>query len=198
MADENMVLSIAFDDDTEQNFELLSIFDADNGERYAAMFPYDRKEGEIPPVSLFRVKPKLTADGEDYDVFSIASNEEFNIALEAFERQTYVIPDPSNDSEIEEEIPIITLNDDNGHSHDWQFIDTFTTNGREYIALMPIDSNDETGNDGQINIHLFRMARTSQGGRLEGIEVNNIPSDMEYEAALAVFEKRVSASNEEP
>jgi len=74
----------------------------------------------------------------------------------------------------------LTLTIDN-KSVQAQILTTFTDKSRNYIALMPIDSEDNS-------ILLYRYKETKIDGE-EGIELFEIISDMEFDTAAARFEE---------
>lgn len=78
---------------------------------------------------------------------------------------------------------IITLTDNIGQEIDCTVLTTFVAGGRDYIALLP-HQVDENGN---VNIQLYRYKEVIRGGE-EGIDISNILSDMEFDEALKVFE----------
>ena len=92
------------------------------------------------------------------------------------------------DEELQE--LIITLEDGEGRGFDCTVLTTFEVNKREYIALLPHDVDE----NGDSNIHLYRYRNMIQGGQ-EGIEITPIQSDMEFEAALSVFETLIESSS---
>lgn len=95
-----------------------------------------------------------------------------------------------NIKEIEDEELVITLNNENGDSIDCTVLTTFVSQGHDYIALLPHDE--------KFQIHIFRYKMiTNNENEEEGIEIMNIYSDMEYEAALKVFQSLIE-DYEEP
>ena len=89
----------------------------------------------------------------------------------------------SIEKELEEEL-VITLNNEKGESIDCTVLTTFESQGRDYIALLP--------HDDKFQIHIFRYKIINdEETQEEGIEIMNIYSDLEYEAALRVFESLI-------
>jgi uncharacterized protein YrzB (UPF0473 family) len=91
-----------------------------------------------------------------------------------------------NMNESEEEL-VITVNTVDGGTMDCTVLTTFKSEGREYIALMPHDDSKQ--------IQLFRYATIEDNGT-EGIEIAAILSDMEFDAALKVFQSLVVTDDE--
>jgi hypothetical protein len=69
--DEAVIFSIAFNDGSIRDFELLSTLTADNDREYAAMFPRDSVRAGVTGIN----------------VFSIQSYMEYEIALKEFEKR---------------------------------------------------------------------------------------------------------------
>jgi len=161
--------------DTMKKFELLSFFDAANEKSYAALMPLNEDETpeENAAVQLLRANPVQTEDGEDFEFESIADEEEFNYALEAFSQlQIIEEAEPGEGEPLEDALPVISLMNAAGHYEDCQLVDVFDVGKRKYVAVMPMET--ETG---EPEVRLFRAEITEQDG-VEGINVSSIPSDM--------------------
>lgn len=83
-------------------------------------------------------------------------------------------------SSAEEEQIIMTLIDDNGNSYDATLLTTFQAGEekRDYAAFLSHVPDEE----GVFPIQIFRYRLTVREGQ-EGMEIDNICSDMEFEAA---------------
>lgn len=95
-------------------------------------------------------------------------------------------------NETGDEELIITVNLENGQTMDCTVLTTFESQGKDYIALLP--------HDDKFQIHLFKYKYVfnKETGEEEGIELMNIYSELEYEAALRVFESLVEDYEELP
>ncbi|NLA14031.1 MAG: DUF1292 domain-containing protein [Tissierellia bacterium] len=77
----------------------------------------------------------------------------------------------------EEEIMTITLED--GREVDCAIIATFPVEGKDYIALLPLDGNEE---EGEVFLYEFKEIE-------DGIELIGIESDEEYELVADAFDE---------
>lgn len=191
---EKIVLTMGYEDGTSGKRELLSMFDAENGRKYAALLPLNDDETiqAGASVELVRIKPYVNEDMEqDYLVDGITTDAELTTAREAFEQLMCVTVDDEAPEPNVEDLQSISFKNKNGQFEDWKIVDIFDLNNQKYIALIPFS---EAKGGENINIHLFRLALTEQGG-IEGCEVTSILSDMEYESVATAFEKRVNESN---
>lgn len=84
---------------------------------------------------------------------------------------------------MENENVTITLLNEQGQEYDCTVLTVFEKNGRDYIALLPVVETETS-------IQIYRYKTTMQDG-VEGIEIFNILSDMEFEEALAVFKSLI-------
>lgn len=78
---------------------------------------------------------------------------------------------------------IITFDTVNGGKMDCTVLTAFKSEGRDYVALMP--------NDDSRQIQLFRYSIKEEQNKEEGIILKDILSDMEFDAALKVFQSLV-------
>lgn len=185
----NIVLTITFEGGTVGKRELLSIFSADNGRKYAALLPLNDDETVQTDanIELVRVTPFINDDDkDDYIIEGITTDEELSTAKEAFDKLPLVEIGADEDSDIGD-LPTVSFVSGNGEAEDWRILDVFDHDNRKYIALIP----ESEINERNINIHLMRLELTNQNGE-EGCEVSSIPSDMEYEEVLKVFESRIA------
>ena len=194
-----MIMTFTYADGTKAMKQLLSVYIADNGRQYAAMRPLDDKGQPIVDgtAELYRAKSITTEDGEvDYEIEEIVSDMELETALQGY--NALLVPDDTpaegnsskNGADAANDGEIISFQSKDGKYHDCKKIDAFEHKDRRYIALMPL----EAGEGGEINIVLMRMSLDVQGG-VECINIEDIPSDMEFDEVLAAFEKRVNAAN---
>lgn len=193
MEDNEMLLTLNYEDGTQGKRKILTIFQADNKREYAALLVLD-DEGNIPAeelIELVSIRPYLNENREqDYIIEEISSDMELQIAMESYAR----LSEPAAGAG-EDENGLVTLSFKNGKGQyeDWSVVDVFENKGRKYIALIPLREQEGLDNE-IINIHLMRLGLTVQGG-IEGCEVFSIPSDMEYEEVARIFEKRVNEAN---
>lgn len=88
--------------------------------------------------------------------------------------------------ENKEEQLVITLTDQNGNNVNCSVVTTLEHNGRDYIALIPEEKDDE----GNFNILLFRYRMAD-----EGIQLENITADMEFDEIYSKFEQFLDNEN---
>lgn len=197
----NLILTMQYEDGTGGKRELLSMFKADNRQDYAALLPLNEDESvqEGASIELVRVKPCRSEDmEEDYLVEGIDTEEEFQVAKEAFDRvvaetlNQLEITDNESDGTSVGDLPTISIQDGDGEMRDWKVVDVFDYNNRKYIALIPLI---ETGDGINVSIYLMRLSIADQDG-VEGYEINPIPSDMEYDEIAKVFEGRIGVADE--
>lgn len=89
-----------------------------------------------------------------------------------------------------EEPFVISLTDKDGNNTDCTIITTFEHNNRDYIALMPHEQDENN----KFNILLFRYKKASLN-ESEGIQIENIASDMEFEEVLKIFNDMLEKEN---
>ena len=177
----NTILEIQYIDGTHGKRKLLSIFQAGNGQDYAALMPLNEDESVQDSEIVELVRVKLCQNDnmeEDYLLESISTETELQVAAEAYEVYKGV-------TEQTDAADLLTLSckNDKGQLEDWKVVDVFVVSDRRYIALTPVTDAE----DSNINIYLMRLNLTVQGG-VEGCEVTSIPSDMEYEEVAHVFD----------
>lgn len=194
--EDRFVLTLRMTDGGEQRFELLSVFEAENGSSFAALMPLGEDDAPEADASVQLVRAIPTHDdegGDDYTFESISDDNEFEIALDAFGKLDFVQTDapeaPADDSE-EVSFPVISLMNPSGVYEDCQLVDIFKVGNRQYVAVMPIETPD-----GEPETRLFRATITKEAG-IEGINVSTIPSDMEFEEAVRVFKSRLKDSGD--
>ncbi len=78
---------------------------------------------------------------------------------------------------IEEEEDIITLEFDDDTAVDCSIMGTFEANGKEYIAVQPMDDTDD--------VYIYGYKEIGE----EEFELIDIEDDAEFEAAAAVFDE---------
>lgn len=74
----------------------------------------------------------------------------------------------------------LTLTLDNGEEVECEVLTIYEVDGRQYIALLPLDDNEEEG-----DIYLYRFSEDADGEPVLG----NIEEDDEYERAAAAFDE---------
>lgn len=75
----------------------------------------------------------------------------------------------------------VTLTLDNDEQLECAILTIFPVNGRDYIALLPLDENGEN-EDGEV--YIYRYTKENGGPNLENIE-----DDEEYEAVADAFDE---------
>lgn len=81
----------------------------------------------------------------------------------------------------ENESPTVTLTLENDEELDCAVLTIFETDGREYIALLPLDENGDN-DDGQVYLYRF-----IDNGEDEEPDLENILDDEEFERASEAF-----------
>ena len=81
----------------------------------------------------------------------------------------------------ENESPTVTLTLENDEELDCAVLTIFETDGREYIALLPLDENGDN-DDGQVYLYRF-----IDNGEEEEPDLENILDDEEFERASEAF-----------
>ena len=77
---------------------------------------------------------------------------------------------------MEEEAAIITLEFDDGVELECEIMGVFEYNGKEYIALIPLDDSDD--------VYIYGYKEVGE----EEFELVDIEDDAEFEGAVAEFE----------
>ncbi len=83
----------------------------------------------------------------------------------------------------EEEDMFVTLDLDNGTQAECQVITIFDVSGQDYIALLPVDENEEPNGEGEV--YIYRYAEDKDGNP----SLSNIEDDEEYEAVADRFDE---------
>lgn len=192
MNDKEIILTMQYEDGTQAQRKLLTIFEA-AGKEYAALIVLndDGSEREGADIELVQAQPYANEDmEEDYILSGITSEAELIEAREAFDR--LVSAEGGSDSGLNESSDFLTLSfkNEKGQFEDWKVVDVFDNGGRKYIALIP---SSEAQDNENVKIYLMRLKLTVQAG-IEGCEVSSIQSDMEYEEVERAFERRVYAN----
>lgn len=194
MNEEGMILPIEFMDGETALRMVLAIFTAENKRSYAALLPLS--ENGIPiagaEIELVRATPCKNERGEDdYEISSIASAMEYDIAVNAFESTDFTRPEiPEDLDEDDTPLPSVFLENDDGTEAEWKVIDLFYVEDGLYAALTPVEP-DSYGRRPDIDISLFRAEKTVQNGQ-GGIVVSDIETDEEFEKVREVFENRLT------
>ncbi len=81
----------------------------------------------------------------------------------------------------ENELPTVTLTLENDEELECAVLTIFETDGREYIALFPLDENGDN-DDGQVYLYRF-----IDNGEEEEPDLENILDDEEFERASEAF-----------
>ncbi len=77
----------------------------------------------------------------------------------------------------------VTLSMDDGSSVECEILTIFDTDGQNYIALLPLDENEEPNEDGEVFI--YRYFEDEEGNP----SLENIEDDAEYEAVADRFDE---------
>jgi len=87
----------------------------------------------------------------------------------------------SKENNNTEEVLTVTLTLDNDEVVECAVLTTYEANGKEYIALLPLDENGESESG---DVYLYRYAEVDGEPTLENIE-----DDDEYEIAADAFDE---------
>lgn len=82
---------------------------------------------------------------------------------------------------LEDDDMFVTLDLDDGSSVECQILTIFEADGRDYIALLPLDENGDTNEDGEVFI--YRYSEDAEGNP----SLENIEDDDEYEVVSDRF-----------
>lgn len=85
-----------------------------------------------------------------------------------------------------EEVMTIELTFDNDETLECAVICIFEANEKDYIALLPVDS--EPDEDGEEEVLIYKYLETEDGGTV----IENIDDDDEYDAAADAFDEWVA------
>ncbi len=77
----------------------------------------------------------------------------------------------------------VTLSMDDGSSVECEILTIFDTDGQNYIALLPLNENEEPNEDGEVFI--YRYFEDEEGNP----SLENIENDAEYEAVADRFDE---------
>ena len=83
----------------------------------------------------------------------------------------------------EDEDMFVTLDLDNGTQAECQVITIFDVSGQDYIALLPVDENENPNSEGEV--YIYRYAEDKDGNP----SLSNIEDDEEYEAVADRFDE---------
>ena len=84
---------------------------------------------------------------------------------------------------LEDDDMFVTLELDDGSSVECQILTIFEADGRDYIALLPLDENGDTNEDGEVFI--YRYSEDAEGNP----SLENIEDDDEYEVVSDRFDE---------
>ncbi|MDR1066171.1 MAG: DUF1292 domain-containing protein [Clostridiales bacterium] len=82
----------------------------------------------------------------------------------------------------DEEVETITLLDDDGEEREFGVIGAFDAEGKEYLAVYPLDSEDIDEDDEEIEITFYRFTQDN-----DEITVSPIDDEEEYQIASEAF-----------
>ena len=77
----------------------------------------------------------------------------------------------------------VTLDLDDGSSMECQILTIFEADGRDYIALLPVDEDEQPNEDGEVFI--YRYSEDAEGNP----SLENIEDDEEYEVVSDRFDE---------
>lgn len=84
---------------------------------------------------------------------------------------------------LEDDDMFVTLDLDDGSSVECQVLTIFEADGRDYIALLPLDENGDDNEDGEVFI--YRYSEDAEGNP----SLENIEDDDEYEVVSDRFDE---------
>ena len=84
---------------------------------------------------------------------------------------------------LEDDDMFVTLHLDDGSSVECQILTIFEADGRDYIALLPLDENGDDNEDGEVFI--YRYSEDAEGNP----SLENIEDDDEYEVVSDRFDE---------
>ena len=84
---------------------------------------------------------------------------------------------------LEDDDMFVTLDLDDGSSVECQILTIFEADGRDYIALLPVDENGDSNEDGEVFI--YRYSEDAEGNP----SLENIEDDDEYEVVSDRFDE---------
>lgn len=84
---------------------------------------------------------------------------------------------------LEDDDMFVTLDLDDGSSVECQILTIFEADGRDYIALLPLDENGDANEDGEVFI--YRYYEDEEGNP----SLENIEDDEEYEIVSDRFDE---------
>ena len=84
---------------------------------------------------------------------------------------------------LEDDDMFVTLDLDYGSSVECQILTIFEADGRDYIALLPLDENGDPNEDGEVFI--YRYSEDAEGNP----SLENIEDDDEYEVVSDRFDE---------
>lgn len=84
---------------------------------------------------------------------------------------------------LDDEDMFVTLDLDDGSSMECQILTIFEADGRDYIALLPVDEDEQPNEDGVVFI--YRYSEDAEGNP----SLENIEDDEEYEVVSDRFDE---------
>ena len=84
---------------------------------------------------------------------------------------------------LDDEDMFVTLDLDDGSSMECQVLTIFEADGRDYIALLPVDESEKPNEDGEV--YIYRYSEDSDGNP----SLENIEDDEEYEIVSDRFDE---------
>ena len=84
---------------------------------------------------------------------------------------------------LDDEDMFVTLDLDDGSSMECQILTIFEADGRDYIALLPVDEEEQPNEDGEVFI--YRYSEDAEGNP----SLENIEDDDEYDRAADKFDE---------
>ena len=88
-----------------------------------------------------------------------------------------------NNQKTEDEDILVTLDLDDGSQVECEILTIFTVSDQDYIALLPLDKDGETNEEGEVFI--YRYSEDEEGNP----SLDNIQDDEEYEAVADRFDE---------
>ena len=95
----------------------------------------------------------------------------------------------------DDEIQVISLEDEHGENHDFEIIDMITDNGSDYYALLPYFENPEELDDKADDTMEVIIMKLSKQGEEEVLE--SIEDEEEYNRIADIFDDRLAQASTE-
>lgn len=179
-SDPNSLLGLTLNVDTEDGtvaMEVVAVF-AVNDQCYAALQPENQDYIELL---------KLKETDDDFELTPIEDESEYENARNKCAELMQAESDEAEAAYEDDDAMYVEVD-----GAEYRIVDVFTVpeRKRQYAALMRTDPQDD-----DINILLYRYTELgSDDPELVDIELNPIPSDMEFDEVRSIYEERLASS----